>query len=86
MLVITCQQAYRDLIHRRVQHKGETKLGANASVDRTASRDSGRLELVFLFLIQNNGGEPKNTVVYTQIAFKSKKEGKGKIKNETPIP
>ncbi|MBQ86291.1 MAG: hypothetical protein CMQ16_07785 [Gammaproteobacteria bacterium] len=69
MFVITCRQAYRDLIHPRVQHKAEPKLGANASVDRTMSRNSDRLELVFLlFSNQNNGGEPKNTVVYTQTA------------------
>ena len=79
MFAITCRPAYRDLIHPRVQHKGEPKLGANASVDRTVSRNYGPLDLVFLlFSAQSNGGEPKNTVVYTQNPdFKSKKEGKG---------
>ena len=51
MFVITCRQAYRDFIHSRVQHKGEPKLGANASVDRTATRISGPLDLVFLLFV-----------------------------------
>ena len=53
MFVITCPQAYRNLIHTRAQHKCDPKLGANAFVDRTASRNSDPMELIFPAFIQS---------------------------------